>query len=68
MKNTEPEDKVTLPDLEETTVIEKIDKKDMIPLYDSEHDHIYIKDDEETEDYQAYICTRCPVGVLISKH
>lgn len=60
---------VEIPDLEESTVIEIIHKKDLKPLFDANHDHKYIRGDEETDDYYDEVCTvkNCGMGRLIAK-
>lgn len=56
-----------LPILEDTTLIERINKNDLEPLYKNDHLHEYTKDEEETDDYYAEHCLHCPVGRLVAK-
>lgn len=49
--------------------VERINKDDMKPLFDNNHEHVYAKDDEEdNDDYFSESCMFCPVGRLIGKH
>lgn len=50
-------------------VVERIKKSDLKPLFDANHDHQYIRGDEETEDYYDEVCTvkGCGMGRLIAK-
>lgn len=62
-------DKVELPVLDEGTVIEKIDKRDLKPLWE-DHEHTFVDDPtDETDDYRAVVCTfeNCGMGRLIRK-
>lgn len=60
-----------LPDLDSRhTVVERIDKRDLKPMYDTRHDHIYKKDPTDEEDgFYAEMCTvkNCNVGRLVAK-
>lgn len=58
-----------LPDYAEGTIVEKISKSEIVPLFDGHHEHIYIRDDEETDEYYAEVCTvkGCMMGRLVSK-
>jgi len=52
-------------------VVERIDKSTLKPMYDTDHEHNYQPDpDDETEDYQAYMCTveGCNLGFLSAKY
>lgn len=46
---------------------EEIDKSQLTPLYDTAHECMYVKDDEETDEYYAVKCMFCPRGRLIRK-
>lgn len=51
-------------------VVERIHKKDLKPMYDTNHDHVYQRDpDDETNDYYAEVCVirNCNLGRLIAK-
>lgn len=66
---TKVDEKVTLPELEDKTVVERVNKKDMTPLFNANHVHQYVKGDEETDDYYDEVCTikDCGMGRLIAK-
>jgi len=52
-------------------VIERINKRDMKPMYDTNHEHRYERDpDDETNDYFAEMCVvkNCNLGRLVAKH
>jgi hypothetical protein len=51
-------------------VVEKIDLNNLVKLNDTEHEHNFVKDADETEDYYSMKCThpRCHRGYLVSKH
>jgi hypothetical protein len=64
------QDNIVLPQMEDRTVIESINKADLKPMYDTNHEHNFVKDpDDETNDYYAVICnvSNCNIGKLISK-
>lgn len=71
MNPDEPEVIVTeLPDLTDGQVMERINKADMLPINDSNHQHEYEPDPEdETNTYVAMICVKqnCGIGYLQSK-
>jgi hypothetical protein len=58
-----------LPPLTDGTVVERIDKKDIKPLFDPHHEHIYTRDEEETGDYFVEVCTvkNCGMGRMVAK-
>ena len=68
MSELEIGDKVDLPQFNDATVVEKIDKRDLKPLWDA-HEHKYVRDEEETEHYYAEVCESdgCGMGRLIRK-
>lgn len=50
-------------------IVEKIDRNDLEPITDNNHEHIYINDStDETEDYRAMKCIYCPQGILVRKN
>ncbi len=51
-------------------VVEKIDLNNLPKINDTEHEHTFVRDDEETADYYAMKCSypRCFRGFLVSKH
>lgn len=62
-------DTVEIPIFDEGTVIEKIDKKDLKPMW-GPHNHNFTDDpDDVTDGYYAQVCTveKCGVGRLIRK-
>lgn len=65
---TEPDQE--LPDLADGTIVERINKLDMKPLFDPYHDHIYARGNEDEEGYYDEICTvqGCGMGRLIAKN
>jgi hypothetical protein len=50
-------------------VVERINKADMVPLFDANHDHTYVRGDENEDGYYDEICTvkGCGMGRLIAK-
>lgn len=66
---TPDQEEVKIPPLSDTTLVEKIDKKGLKPLYDLNHEHNYVADGDETDDYKAEICDvkNCNLGRLIAK-
>lgn len=63
--------KTDLPPLNDGEVVEKIAKEDLKPMYDTNHEHIYVRDPEdETDAYVAEMCSvkNCNVGRLVAKH
>lgn len=59
-----------LPNLKDGELIEKIDKSQLTPLYQTDHEHIYVRDPEDDEDgYYAEMCSveGCNLGRLIAK-
>jgi hypothetical protein len=59
-----------LPNLDDRTLIESVNKDDLKPLYDTDHVHVFVRDpDDETDDYYAEICSmkNCNIGRLIPK-
>lgn len=58
-----------LPPMTDGTVIERINKADLEPLFDGNHDHQYVRDEEETDDYYAETCSvkGCWIGRLVAK-
>lgn len=63
------EAKDELPPLQDGTVVERINKKDLQPAFDGNHEHVYVKDEEETDDYYAEVCSvkGCWIGRLVAK-
>jgi len=63
------EDTQELPVLEDKTIIESIDKASLTPMYDTNHEHKFVKDSEEAPDYYAEVCSvdNCNVGRLVRK-
>lgn len=61
---------IEIPPMTDGTVIERINKADLEPLFDANHDHVYTRGDEETEDYYDEMCTvkGCAMGRLVAKH
>lgn len=53
----------------EGVVVERINKKDLKPSFDGNHEHIYQRDEEEEDGYYAETCTvkGCWMGRLIAK-
>ena len=51
-------------------VVERIDKKDLQSPYDTNHEHRYERDPDETNDYYAEMCVEknCNVGRLVAKN
>lgn len=48
------------------TLVEKIDKKDIVPLNNPKCAHVFAIDDEDaTDDYYAEKCLKCPIGRLV---
>jgi len=59
-----------LPDLEDRTILGSVNKDDLKPMYDTDHEHVYVKDpDDETDDFYAEMCSvkNCNVGRLVAK-
>lgn len=59
-----------LPPHDDRTLLESVDKADLKPLYETNHNHIYARDPaDETDDYIAEMCTvkGCNLGRLIAK-
>lgn len=54
---------------EDYQVVEKIDLNNLPKINDTEHEHAWVRDSEETEDYYAMKCAhpRCHRGYLVSK-
>lgn len=50
-------------------IIERINKSDLVPLFDTNHEHVYVRDEEETDDYYVEVCSvgKCGIGRLIAK-
>jgi len=50
-------------------VLERINKDELEPLFDPNHEHVYARDEEETDEYYAEVCTvkGCGIGRLITK-
>jgi len=50
-------------------VVERINKDDMQPLFDANHEHTYIRGDEDEDGYYDEVCTvkGCGMGRLIAK-
>ena len=46
---------------------EQILKAELKPLYDTNHECTYVRDEEETESYYSVKCIHCPRGRLIRK-
>lgn len=65
MNNDEP--LVEVPELGEGTVVERVDKGSLKPLFDANHEHVYAIDNEEADGYVTYLCTKCPIGYLVAK-
>lgn len=66
---TEIGDTVEIPNLGEGTVIERIKKEDLTPLWE-EHQHNYIDDPTDvTDDFYAQICNvdGCGIGRLVRR-
>jgi len=64
------QDEVQLPQMEDRTIIESINKADLKPMYDTNHEHHFVKDpDDETGDFYAEMCDikNCNIGRLIAK-
>jgi len=63
------ESEVEIPPAEAETVVERINKSYMKPLYDpSGHQHEFVPDfSDETDHYLAYHCIHCPLGRLMRK-
>lgn len=52
-------------------LVERINKKDLVPMYDTNHEHSYQVDPADaTDTYQAEMCvvTGCNLGRLVAKH
>jgi hypothetical protein len=50
------------------TLLERIDKTQLQPLFKHDHEHDYRRDgSEETAKYYSESCIHCPMGRLISK-
>lgn len=62
-----PDENVEVPPIPDGTIVERINKEDMQPLFDTNHEHEFIKDEEETEGYFAETCIHCPLGHLVAK-
>ena len=62
-------DEAPLPPLEDTTVIERINKADLVPLFDANHEHQYIRGGEDEDGYYDEVCSvkGCGMGRLIAK-
>jgi hypothetical protein len=65
------EQTVDLPELdgEDVTLVERIEKKDLEPMYETDHEHIPKLDGEEMGDFVAVVCKkdRCNLGWFIKR-
>ncbi len=55
---------------EDDKIVERIDLNNLAQINDTEHEHNFMRDSDETEDYYSMKCThpRCHRGFLVSKH
>ena len=54
----------------EGEVVERIDKSQLKPMYETDHEHQYMRDpDDETNGYYAEMCVvkNCNLGRLVAK-
>lgn len=60
---------VELPDYEDAPLVERIEKKDLEPMYETDHEHVPKLDGEEMGDYVAVVCSekRCNLGWFIPR-
>lgn len=57
-----------LPPLTDGKTVERVEKQSLTPLFDStNHEHEYVRDEEEEDGYYAEMCLHCPVGRLVAK-
>lgn len=67
----EPSDSTTeLPNLSDGEVVERIDRANMVPINDTNHDHQFKPDyEDETDEYIAMMCQvrECGLGYLQAK-
>jgi hypothetical protein len=61
-------DSPDLPDLKDGEVVERINKADLVPLWEP-HDHSFVRGDEDTDAYYDEVCEveNCGMGRLILK-
>ena len=66
---TELGDTVEIPNLGEGTVVERIKKEDLYPLWE-DHQHVYVDDPtDKTDTYYAQVCSvdGCGIGRLVKR-
>lgn len=61
--------KFSISDENSGNIIDRINKDDLVPINDTNHEHVYVRDEEETDEYYVEVCSvnKCGIGRLIAK-